>query len=108
MLHDPANLSPLGKYQSTAYRYAALKAASRGFTDILLRKTNTKEIYVYKGSVVELEQPKVIERRGREIQYTKKPVVSFVRKFLYEGTTELDGPASRDGGPLAGVTAAAQ
>jgi hypothetical protein len=85
MLHDPKDMSSLGKYVSTDYRYAALKVASRGHTDILLRRTNTKEVRVYRGEVVTLDNPKKITRSGRVIEYNKKPQVHFVRKFVYDG-----------------------
>lgn len=90
MLHDPNDLSSLGKYQSTDFRYAALKVASRGHKKILLRKTNTKEIREFNGDVVALDQPKEINRGDRVIKYTKKPVVKFVKKWVYQGPLEDD------------------
>jgi len=90
MLHDPNDLSSLGKYQSTDFRYAALKVASRGHKKILLRKTNTKEIREFAGDVVSLDQPKEINRGDRVIKYTKKPVVKFVKKWVYQGPLEDD------------------
>lgn len=91
MLHDPKDLSSLGKYQSTDYRYAALKVASRGHKHILLRKTNTKEVREFTGDVVPLDKPKEIHRGDRVIKYTKKPVVKFVKKWVYQGDIN-DGP----------------
>lgn len=85
MLHDPADMSSLGKYVSTDYRYAALKVASRGHKQILLRKTNTKEVREFAGDVVTLDTPKEISRGDRTISYHKKPTVKFVRKFVYSG-----------------------
>lgn len=85
MLHDPKTFTSLGKYVSTDARYSALKAASRGIEDILLRKTNSKIIYKYKGSVVTLDQPQIVKRGEREIAYTKKPVVKFIEKYVYDG-----------------------
>lgn len=85
MLHDPDSMANLGKFVSTDYRYAALKAASRGRTRILLRKTNTKEVREFTGDIVPLATPKVIQRMGREIVYQKKPKVQFVRGFVYKG-----------------------
>jgi hypothetical protein len=93
MLHDPKDLSSLGKYQSTDFRYAALKVASRGHKQILLRKTNTKEIREFKGDVVSLDTPKEIHRGDRVIRYTKKPTVKFLRKFVYTGNIVDDTPA---------------
>lgn len=85
MLHAPETFVPLGKFQSSDARYAALKAASRGHTDILLRQTNTRIISQYEGRVQTLDEPHVTVRQGREITYTKKPVVKFVKKFPFEG-----------------------
>lgn len=90
MLHDPKTFESLGKYVSTDARYSALKAASRGVEDIYLRKTNTKIIFHYKGSVVTLDTPQVVLRGKREIIYSKKPVVKFQKKFVYEGDLNLD------------------
>lgn len=101
MLHDPKDLSSLGKYQSTDFRYAALKVASRGHKQILLRKTNTKEIREFSGDVVTLDTPKEINRGDRVIKYSKKPVVKFVKKWVYQGPVE-DDTALLDA-PLAGV-----
>ena len=101
-LHDPKDHSSQGKYQSTEFRYAALKVASRGHKQILLRKTNTKEIREFAGDVVALDQPKEIHRGDRVIKYSKKPVVKFVKKWVYQGPLEDDTttPADR---PLAAV-----
>lgn len=86
MLHDPKDMSSLGKYVSTDYRYAALKVASRGHKHILLRKTNSKEVREFTGDVVTLDTPKQISRGDRVISYYKKPTVQFVRKFVYTGS----------------------
>lgn len=92
MLHDPTCMSSLGKFVSTDYRYAALKVASRGHTDIVLRKTNTRECRQYKGEVVTLDEPKEIRRGERTITYHKKPRVTFVRKWVYAGPAVSDDP----------------
>jgi hypothetical protein len=102
MLHDPKDLSSLGKYQSTDFRYAALKVASRGHKAILLRKTNTKEMREFTGDVVPLDAPKEIHRGDRVIKYTKKPVVKFVKKWVYAGAVDDDEVDTPDA-PLAGV-----
>lgn len=90
MLHDPKTFESLGKYVSTDARYSALKAASRGVKDIYLRKTNSKIIYKYKGDIVTLDTPQVVKRGSREIVYSKKPVVKFQEKFVYQGNLDLD------------------
>ena len=94
MLHDPADMSSLGKYVSTDYRYAALKVASRGHRQILLRKTNTKEVREFAGDVVTLDTPKQISRGDRVISYFKKPTVKFVKKFVYDGALLADDDAA--------------
>lgn len=94
MLHDPKDLASLGKYQSTDFRYAALKVASRGYKNILLRKTNTKEIREFKGDIVTLDKPKEIHRGDRVIKYSKKPVVKFVKKWIYHGPLDDTGEES--------------
>ena len=90
MLHEEGTMASLGKYQSTDFRYAALKVASRGHTNILLRKTNTKEIREFKGKVVNLDTPKEIRRGDRVIKYSKKPEVKFVKKWVYHGPIDDD------------------
>jgi hypothetical protein len=90
MLHSPETFASLGKYISTDARYSALKAASRGVKDILLRKTNSKIIYKYKGDVVTLDTPQIVKRGDREIKYSKKPTVKFVQKFVYQGDLDLE------------------
>lgn len=93
MLHDPTDMSSCGKYQSSDYRYAALKAASKGAEKILLRKTNTKEVREFTGSNLTLDTPKEISRGGRTIQYHKKPAVKFVKKFSFNGDLPEDEDA---------------
>lgn len=90
MLHDPNSTPPLaslGKYVSTDFRYAALKVASRGHTKILLRRTNTKLIYEFTGSILKLDTPQVVARGERTITYYKKPVVKFVKKYVIDSPT---------------------
>ena len=102
MLHDPSDYSPLGKYVSTDYRYAALKVASRGHERILLRRTNTREIREYVGKITPLETPKQITRGDppRTISYSKKPSVTFVKKYVYGAALPADeaepAPAGTD------------
>jgi hypothetical protein len=88
MLHDPATMACVGKYNATDYRYAALKAASRGHTDILLRMTNTKEVRRFKGAIEQLAEPKIIKRGDRSdpIVYNKKPTVKEAGGFVFDGT----------------------
>lgn len=87
MLHAPDDMSALGRFVSTDWRYAGLKAASRGHTKILLRQTGTREVREFEGSKVEID-PKTIVRGGREIKYTHRPSVKFVRKFTYAGAVD--------------------
>jgi len=57
---------------------------------ILLRKTNTKLVYEFDGHVQTLDKPQVVKRGERTIEYTKKPVVKFVKKYMYEGELPAD------------------
>lgn len=98
MLHDPSTMASLGKFVSTDYRYAALKAATRGHTRIMLRKTNTKEVREFEGKVLTLDAPKIIKRTGegkspREVEYNKRPSVKFLRKFVFDGAPTEEDPA---------------
>lgn len=105
MLHDPSSMESLGKYVSTDYRYAALKVISRwhkhGLRRILLRRTNSKEIHEFEGSVVPLPQPKVIQRAGHEIVYHHKPDAKFVKAWVYEGVEAPEAPGTE--GPQGAV-----
>jgi len=84
MLHDAKTMAPLGRFVSTDWRYAALKAASRNFETILLRQTGTREVREFKGARVEIP-PKEIVRGGRTIKYNFRPQVTSVRSFVYDG-----------------------
>jgi len=87
MLHSPSDMSALGRFISTDWRYAALKAASRGHTDILLRQTGTREVRQFTGARDEVP-PKEIVRGGRAITYTHQPRVKFERKFKFSGVID--------------------
>ena len=94
MLHDPVDFSCKGRFTSTGPRFAAQKAATRGFKKIYLRKTNTKKVYVYDGDIVTLESPQVVQRGDQTITYKKKSVIKAARKpFIYEGTLPEDDDA---------------
>ena len=104
--HDPDSFRVLNRVQASEFRYAALKCVTNqnklknkgelppgcllpdGRFRILLRQTNTRVIREYVGEICELENPQVVLRDGREIRYTKKPKVSFVRSYIYSGSTE--------------------
>lgn len=87
MLHSPDDMTALGRFISTDWRYAALKAASRGHTKILLRQTGTREVREFDGNRLEIE-PKEINRGGRIIKYTHRPQVKYNRKFVYSGAVD--------------------
>ena len=87
MLHSAKDMTALGRFVSTDWRYAALKAASRGHAKIFLRQTGTREVREFTGDRVEIT-PKEISRGGRTIVYTHRPQVKFVRKFTYAGAID--------------------
>jgi hypothetical protein len=103
MLHSPATMESLGKFQSSDYRYAALKVASRqhpvlkatldsgeDYSRILLRKTNTKEIREFEGRVITLDTPTEVKRGDRTISYSKKPVVKYVNRWIFDNAEAFD------------------
>jgi len=90
-------MEAIGKLVSADYRYGALKACSRinklpdsckgeeeGTVKIWLRRTNTKIIREYIGKVVTLDTPQVVVREKREIVYTKRPQVKYVRQWVWQ------------------------
>lgn len=90
MLHDPADMSCAGRFVAPGYREAALKAASRGHGEILLRKSGTREIRQFKGVIETLDVPKIVKRGDREVAFHKKPNVKFEKKFYYDGKMSVD------------------
>lgn len=88
MLHEPGTMAFAGKYNSATHRYAALKAATNGFREILLRQTNTKIVHRYTGSETVLKEPRVVKRRDREIVYSKKPHAVYEGSFEYKGAED--------------------
>lgn len=109
MLHDPSNLEPIGKMSSVDPRYCALKVASRmaklpascqgdteGTVKIWLRKTNTKIIREYTGTTITLETPQKIVRSGREIVYTRRPSVKFVKSWVWGREVPEDEVAEQE------------
>lgn len=88
MLHNPTDMSCAGRFVAPGYREAALKAASRGHSDILLRKSGTREIRQFKGVIETLDTPKIVKRGDREVAFHKKPNVKFEKKFYYDGKDE--------------------
>ena len=87
MLHDPTTMAALGRFVSTDWRYAALKAATRSHETILLRQTGTREVREFKGTRAKIE-PKEIVRGGRTITYEYRPQVTSVRSFVYTGAID--------------------
>lgn len=90
MLHVPGDMSAAGRFVAPGYREAALKAASRGHTDILLRKSGTREIRQFQGFIETLSAPKVVKRGDREVLFSKKPNVKFVKKYQFDGKVQDD------------------
>jgi len=57
VLLDTKNKDTKHVFASAQPRGAALKAASRGETDIRLRERGTNRVHVFKGSVTEVDAP---------------------------------------------------
>lgn len=92
MLHAPGDMSATGRFVAPGYREAALKASSRGHTDILLRRSGTREIRQFQGFIETLSTPKVVKRGDREVLFSKKPNVKFVKKYQFDGKVQDDEP----------------
>jgi hypothetical protein len=89
MLHDPSSMKPIGRFSSPTPRGAAMKAASRGHTNILLRETGTKMIHKYTGQKVTLEKPREVNRNGKIIRYEHASVVKSEGKpYVYGGDVD--------------------
>ncbi|NPV62427.1 MAG: chromosomal protein MC1 [Methanotrichaceae archaeon] len=48
----------IGVFTGKSPRQAALKAATRGFTDIRLREKGTKKVHVFLGTRIQVKSPK--------------------------------------------------
>ncbi|MGB5100911.1 MAG: non-histone chromosomal MC1 family protein [Methanothrix sp.] len=57
-LRDPEG-NEISVFTGTAPRQAALKAATRGFTDIRLRERGTKKVHVFQGNRKQIKSPKL-------------------------------------------------
>ena len=88
MLHDPTTMEGIGAYKGQDYRTAALKACSKNqhknLEFLILRETKTKKCTKYTHRVVQLAEPKVVKKAGKEIVYTKMPIVEAVDTFIYD------------------------
>lgn len=70
-----------GHFVSTTPRGAALKAASQGIKNIILREPYKCSMRFYKGSVKKLRKPVVVTRsNGTKVKYSKIPKVRYVKK----------------------------
>ena len=79
MLHTPdESLKPIGRFVSTSIRGAALKAVTRGHSDIWLRRTGQKKIIKFKGEKKLLDQPRVVMKGEKEIVFKTKSVAERV------------------------------
>jgi len=66
-------------FSGTSAHAAAMKAATRGSKKILLRRTGADAVVEYSGSVRKLKTPKVVERNGVDVVYTKATSVRRVQ-----------------------------
>lgn len=84
MLHCPKDMHPIGKYMSNTCRQAALKAASNGHTEVVLRQTGTKICKLFSCKINLLDEPKKIRRGDKEITYSKIPEAKWKKTFTIE------------------------
>ena len=94
ILHDPETFKPMGRFSSSTPSLAAKKAASRGFTDVHLRKAGTKMVSVYECSKVPLDTPKVIKRGDVTVTFKTVSKTKLIRRYIYSGDTSKDDNAN--------------
>lgn len=90
VLHDPTSMAVLARMRGVDPRYSALKAASRGHTDIHLREAGTRVVRKYEGLVQTLDTPSIVKRGEREIVYTKRPRAHLKQKYVWNGPSAAD------------------
>ena len=101
MLHDPSDMSDIGRFRGPDVWHAALKAASRRHERILLRRTRTRIVHEFAGRRVKLEAPAETERAGARVRFEFRPQVEHVRSW------EFATPLSTAEGDALGPPAAA-
>ena len=86
-LLDPEDHSTvIGKFTSHGYREAALKAASRGHKNIVLRAADVQDkIRTFSGEIVTLTDPKVVQKANRTITFNKRPSVKYLQTIKLGG-----------------------
>ncbi len=77
VLHDKKLRRKTTKYVSTTAKGAALKAASKGYKDIILREVGTDVFLFFKGSRVKLDVPKKVKIGKELVVFKHKPKVVF-------------------------------
>jgi hypothetical protein len=93
--HTSDDKKVLGKFVSTNYKQAALKAVTKlckhkigEKVELHLRKATTKDVQVFVGEKIVMSEPKVVERGGRTITYKTTSVATFLRKYTIGETPE--------------------
>lgn len=84
MLHSSTDMHPIGKYMSNTFRQAALKAASNGHEEVILRQTGTKTCKRFSCKNRILDEPKIIKRGDKEIKYSKIPEAKWINTFIIQ------------------------
>ena len=92
MLHRPDTYERLGRYVGKGYREAALKAASKlrtrddlkGMDHFVMRLMGTKHCSKFEWSIKELETPRVVKKKDREIVYRFNPIVRKLSEFTMD------------------------
>jgi hypothetical protein len=87
MLHDPSDMSDIGRFRGNDVWHAALKAASKKHERILLRRTRTKIVHEFAGRRERLAAPKSVIKNGEPVTFEFQPRVEHVRSW--EFTTPL-------------------
>ena len=95
MLHSPSDMSQVAKFVSPNYRSAALKAANRGHTTILLRRTNTSDVREFEGARKQLDTPTIVTRKDKSGN-EKEVAYRFSTRVSYKGKRPFAGGAPTD------------
>jgi hypothetical protein len=94
VLLDPETKAVIGKFVAYGFREAALKAATRGHTEIVLQNVEKKRIRVYEGAMKTLDEPKRVTRGSREVVFSRRPFVKHVKPVAQESEPEPESEES--------------
>jgi hypothetical protein len=87
--HDPKTNKILGKFNTSGFRNAALKIATKGIDQIILRQSGTLIVHEFEGFTQILDPPVEIEKDGRTIKFSKKSNVKYIKKLNFSEKNKM-------------------